>query len=155
MIKKPGVLKDPWRTTPQSIAAPPVKRARPQPSEGHDTLDKKQRVTVDLKNYGGLFAERSTSSTDVVLQFLNFFVSNLSLVEDVLADYGIAVAQLDHEPKSLNFYIQREDGWTLAVPHQASRDHASMQLIQAALTLINEPKVGRLLAKEGLGAYKV
>jgi len=151
--KKPGVLNDPWRKAPVVEKPKVVRKAQPVP-EDRDVLTIDQPYMLALQNYGGLCLLGGKTGTDVLLKLLDFCVDHLKRVDDVLANYGVVVAQLDHEPRKLLFYLQREDGWTLAVPEAVSRDNASVQLIQAVLTLQNDSTLKTLLTKYKLSAYR-
>lgn len=155
MSKKPGVLRDPWRGTPLPPPVVPRKPITAKRQPERDVVGISTPFVLELKNYGGLSAIGAKTSTDVVLKLLDFCVMHLNRVEDVLADYGIVLAQLDHEPRKLLFYLQREDGWTLAIPDAPSRDYASVQLIQAVLTLQNDASIQKLLQQHNLSAYRL
>ena len=156
MPKKPGLLNDPWRKAPEPLPVPrpAVARKRAVPQEDRDTTVVELPHILALQNYGGLSLIGGKSSTEVLLKLLDFCVEHRTQVEDTLADFGIVVAQLNHEPKKLHFYLQREDGWTLAVPEAPSRDYASVQIIQAVLTMQSDKALAALLSKHKLSAYK-
>jgi mannitol/fructose-specific phosphotransferase system IIA component (Ntr-type) len=53
------------------------------------------------------------------------------------------------------FYLQRADGWLLAVPEAGSRDEGILQLIQAFVKLDQDPKLQTKLRRYYIRPFKM
>lgn len=163
MSEKPkkGIFKDPWRTSANEVTIPQdPAHYKPspldvEPVDSDNDKNGVQHVSVALPNYGGITVGGTNNSQELGRRLLEFCVVNQKIVEPYLLQYGIVVVKLGIGIK-LNtlFYIQRSDGWTLAVPEVSSREQGLLQLIQAFLELANNPSTQALLAKANIRPYK-
>jgi hypothetical protein len=156
-VQKKGIFRDPWRT---AVPAPkPTAPIPPPPSDvdpdDTDVTAGRQCVSISLPNYGGITAHGTDNPQELGRRLLEFCVANQKIVEPYLLQYGIIIVKLvAHTKLNTVFYIQRSDGWTLAVPQANNREQGLLQLIQAFLTLSNNPSTHTLLEQAALRAYK-
>lgn len=155
MTHKPGLLKDPWRTTNKKAAPIPAKKAAPPPPAVADEKFVRQYALVEVKKYGGFTLENGISPTDAILAVLRMCVENTAVLDTVLTEHGIVVARLETPPRKVDFFVQRDDGWTLAIPDAANRSQASIQLINALMSIQGDNALKPLLLKYKLQAYKL
>lgn len=173
--KRIGVLRDPWRTaTPDTTvnsagdtvntASGEVVRRAPTVSEqaandpGDDIngdMEGVKQTTVELKNYGGIVVKGAESSAHAAAHILQFCVDNNTDIEKVLTRYGVVVAKIHPGQLKAPFYIQRRDGWTLAVPMARTRDEGCLQLIQALLAVRLETRAGLRMLDAGITPFKM
>ncbi len=157
--KMPGVMSDPWRN--QKSAPPPPKPqvTPPAPSEVdpiEEDLQDAKYATIELKGYGGITAEGTNNTQIAASRLLNFCVENRDAIEPIFTQYGVIVAHMqlqrfDH----IKFYIQRRDGWIVAIPDARTRDDGALQLIQAMLQVQAEPKLREKMRAVKLRAFKM
>lgn len=163
---KPGVIRDPWRTTPRPAASPSTPAARKTPTETplvdathEDDIDVdsegRKYSTIELKNYGGIVVEGTASTTQAAAQVLKFCVDNHKEIDRIFLDFGVVVTKLEPGYLQAPFYIQRSDGWTLAIPQATSRDQGCLQLIQALLRLKSNASLSRKLTEYRIKPYRV
>lgn len=157
-------MSDPWRKAP---AAAPPSPPRPTPSTAKvplpiasagDTDDFGAKyTTIDLRGYGGITLEGTQDVPIATLQLLNFCVQEKAAIEDTLAEFGVVLAELPllRPENALKFYIQRADGWTLAIPLAPSREAGALQLIQAFMKLNSIPALREKLQKHKIKPYKI
>jgi len=160
---KPGMLADPWRKAPAVAPAPPPRIMSstanvPLPIENAGDTDNfgAKYTTIDVRGYGGITLEGTQDVPIAALQLLNFCVQEKPAIEDTLADYGIVISQLPllQPTNTIKFYMQRADGWTLAIPLAASREAGALQLIQAFAKLYSVPALREKLQKYKIKPYK-
>lgn len=164
--KPPGLLSDPWRNTntpevPPTVSSVKPRKNRPQIdkqfglAEIHDDdLQGPKHATLALDGYGGVTVDGTDDLTSIGAQILAFCVDNLTSIENTLLQYGILVTQLQPGNLKSKFYVQREDGWTLAVPGVLNRETGRLQLIQALAALYVDPKICHLMKKYRIRPYK-
>jgi hypothetical protein len=158
--KKPktGVLHDPWRTSLAAPDAPKPKRV-PTPSTDNspinDDLRDTQYATIALKGYGGITIEGVTELKHAAAQLLKFCVDQEKLVDDILVQFGVLLAQMPVGNLKTKFFIQRADGWLIAVPEAKTRDEGCLQLIQAMVKIDQSPPLHLLLRKYHIRPYKM
>jgi hypothetical protein len=162
---KPGVIKDPWRSdnsNPRAASKLPRKVVEEAPlvdatHEDDIDVDSKGRkyATIELKNYGGVVVAGTDSTTQAAGQVLKFCVDHHTQVERIFLDFGVVVTRLDPGTLNAPFYIQRADGWTLAIPEAETRDQGCLQLIQALLKLKSSAMLSDKLAQYRIKPYKI
>lgn len=161
--KKHGILSDPWRApaAAKPVAESPEVRIfkqtqlsekKPKPAPIEERPDR--RATLELRGYGAITARNCENSSQTALSVLSFLAANLKAVEPILTDYGILVTQTTARPKNVKFFVQRDDGWLLAVPGVSSRESGAMQLIQALIQINALPGFKKKLEDAGISAYK-
>ncbi len=151
---KKGIFRDPWRT---AELPPPPAITRPVPAEpvDSDTVDSAQYVSTAIPNYGGITVSGTNNPQELGRRLLEFCVKNQKIVEPYLLQYGIVVVKLALGTKlNTQFYIQRSDGWTLAVPDIRDREQGLLQLIQAFLALATNTVTNALLEAASIQPYK-
>lgn len=155
----PGLLKDPWRNPQPVTASKPVDTNIPLVSEETSPINQDIQApsyaTIALKNYGGITVAGVLEINHAAAQILKFCVDHIKQVDDILVKYGVVVAQLPLEKLNTPFYIQRADGWLLAVPAAKTRDEGCLQLIQALVTVSQHPKLRAELKTYQIRPYKV
>jgi hypothetical protein len=153
--KMPGILSDPWRSGVPEEPVPRMRANKPVEPEQDPDADFAADVhtSIVLEGYGGirLTTKSTTPSPGAIL--LQFCVDNLSVIDPILVEYGVLVDKLSSPVGKLPFYIQRGDGWCLAIPDAPSRDAACLQLIQALLKMYTIPSIQSLLVKAGIIPY--
>jgi hypothetical protein len=170
-MAKRGIVSDPWRTpvaeAPAEAAENPfeetanVPDAPAPPSHTGDDIDvdvgARPVGVLSVRNYGGITVIGAPSPTHVAAQVLRFLVDNLKEVDRILTDYGVVVTRLNaHDSIARTpFYVQRQDGWTLAMPAVSSRDAGCVQLIQALLNLQKTPRLKAKMEHLGIRVYRV
>ena len=128
--KMPGMVRDPWRS--QKVAAPsPPKVTPPTPAEldleNDEDLDGEKFATIELVGYGGVTAEGTNSTKIAAARLLDFCVKERELLDPIFLDFGIILAQRKIQAlPHIKFYIQRNDGWTLAIPGVRTRDEGAL-----------------------------
>jgi len=133
MSKTPGILTDPWRQDTPPVAPPKEPPPTPNSLAGEqdpDISSVARSATLELKGYGGITVEGFDTLTEAAAHILAFCIQHLPVIEDRLISYGVLVAKLD-APAKAQFYVQRKDGWTLALPEARDRDEGLLSLIQA------------------------
>jgi hypothetical protein len=153
--KRIGVLRDPWRTNVPEFTTnsagervdtatgqrrpvvPTVSQeaARDTGDDINDDMEGTRQATIELKNYGGVTVKGAASSAHAAAQILKYCVDNSAAIDKVLTRYGLVVTKLHPGQLKAPFYIQRQDGWTLAIPMARTRDEGCLQLIQALLAI--------------------
>lgn len=164
---KPGVVQDPWRTAPPVPTPPKVQRTPrvPVPStqgapEQGDTDDTAfdHYATLELPGYGGITVRspQRQGASYVALRLLDFCREHAAQIEPTLTDFGVVFTQgaLNAPLEKPLFYIQRRDGWMLAVPQAKTREGGAFQLIQAFLALSALPHVRPHLERYQIRPYK-
>jgi len=162
------VVRDPWRTI-----EPPVSRdtagnvktpTEPTLSQtaayeaGDDIAEdmgERRSATIELKKYGGITVTGAASPSHAAAQVLKLCVDNLKLVESTLTTFGIIVTKMQPGKLTTPFYVQRDDGWTLAIPMVRNRDEGCLQLIQAMLALRMVPGVDAKMQALKIQPYKM
>lgn len=163
--KMPGLLQDPWRA---SVPEPPPRRnlesVEPPPgvptisadaSPIHDDLQDPKHATIELKGYGGITVDGVDELTHAASQVLQFCIDHQATIDDTLLQYGVLVAKVPVTRTTTKFYVQRKDGWMLAVPDANSRDEGCLQLIQAMLEIYRLPKMKKTMRKYRIRPYKM
>lgn len=167
--KAPGLLNDPWRTIetepvapkPQAPGASPgaVPGAVPVAStrRNGDTNESPRSIaTIELKGYGGITVEDVTDTPMAAARLLEFCVDHRKDIESTLTEYGIVLAKLDlKQISNINFYIQRTDGWVLAIPGAATREVGRFHFIQAFIRMQSNPGLKKKLEEYRIRPYKV
>jgi hypothetical protein len=158
--KVPGMLQDPWRSAqvPAPTKARPTKQSpEPENSVG-DTDDESEHsplATIDLKGYGAITVGNASTSMSAAARILGFTVNNRKDLEKIFTDFGVVIAQMPlRGSEKLKFYIQRADGWILAIPGAMTRDAGCLQLIQALLHLNTVPSLKKKLEDAKISVYK-
>lgn len=156
--------KDPWRESAKELANATdtsgskvtSKTSKITTAVDSDNADdtSQQQVTLHFKNYGGITIKDADSNGAAALIMLNTLVDNEEEVSDVLLNYGLILTKLDSAPPS-KFFIQRDDGWTLAAPDVPSRDIGFFQFIQALLELKTRDKIGKQMKEKGICPFKM
>jgi hypothetical protein len=153
---KPGMLQDPWRSAQVPVPKPVPKERTP--ATGDYTEEESEGLplaTVDLKGYGAITIGNTTASMSAAARILEFAVNNRKDLERTFADFGIVIAQMPLQGSGkLKFYIQRADGWILAIPGAETRDAGCLQLIQALLQLKTIPSLKKRLEDAKISVYK-
>jgi hypothetical protein len=151
--KRPGIFNDPWRTSqvkaPISADTQATKSPEPPalaPPDDNGQTEAIKKVHLSLPNYGGLTITGTDSSQQAAKIILEFCIKYLQNIEPVLLQYGIVVVKLNANTETnALFFIQRSDGWILAIPEAKTRDQGLLQLIQAFLALQANPVTNKLL----------
>jgi len=170
MVKR-GIVHDPWRTPVAATPAEPeenpfektanVPEAPPAPSQVGDDVEAEEAArqigTLSVKNYGGITVIGAPTPTHVAAQVLRFLVDNLKEVDRMVTEYGVVITRLGPNDSVARtpFYVQRQDGWTLAMPAVSSRDAGCVQLIQALLSLQRTPRLRAKMEQLGIRVYRV
>lgn len=160
MNKRPGLVKDPWQL---SAASTEVRKPKLPPEVSptvarhsddiEKDLEKKKRATIDVKNYGGIVVGGTTDATEAAATLLRFCVDHAKYVEPILLNYGVILIQLTQTKLGTPFYIQRADGWTLAIPDVPTREQGCLQLIQAVNAMTKDSFLGPKLDIYQISAY--
>ncbi len=161
--RRPGMLQDPWRNMVAPVPEAPAAAAANVPevarNDAGDDIDGDmehvRKATIELKNYGGITVTGAQSPSHAAAQVLQFCVDNLKLVDQTLISFGIVVTKLHPGKLTTPFYVQRNDGWTLAVPMVKTRDDGCLQLIQAMLALRTDPAAGAKMRELKIQPYKM
>jgi hypothetical protein len=154
---KKGIFKDPWRSAPVPTAPLPSKTVALPSQEPIDNAESLpvQSVSATLPNYGGITVLGTGNPQELGRRVLEFCVQNAKIVEPYLLQYSIVIVRLPLTTKlNTPFYIQRSDGWTLAVPDVTTKEQGLLQLIQAFLELTQTPNTRTLLEQAGIRPYK-
>jgi len=169
--KIPGLLKDPWRSAP--VEPPPpranLKEQPPLPenlpaavrtistddSPILEDLQDAVHSTIELKGYGGITVDGVEQMNHAAAQVLQFCVDHYEKIDDIFVKYGVLLAQLPINELTTKFYIQRADGWLMAVPEAKSRDEGCLQLIQAMLEAYRNPKLRESMRKYRIRPYRM
>ena len=162
--KVPGLLKDPWRTQP--TAPPPevkntprVKTSKPEVTgavQAEDELKPQERACIEIAGYGGIIVEGVNSVPAATIRLLEFCIDHRSEIEKTFTEFGVVIAQLPVAPMpNLKFYVQRKDGWLLAIPAVPTREAGCFQLIQAMTQLQTSPALKKKLESYKIRPYKV
>lgn len=157
--KVPGMLQDPWRSAQAPVAAKAAKTAQPikevrDDSDGEES-EHTPLATIDLKGYGAITVANATTSMSAAARILEFTVNNRKDLEKTFTDFGVVIAQMPlRGSEKLKFYIQRADGWILAIPGALTRDAGCLQLIQALLQLNTIPALKKKLEDAKISVYK-
>lgn len=158
--KIPGILSDPWRrsSTPAKSVHLPEPEPEPDldPSPVNDDIqDDAQHSTIELKGYGGITVDGVSKLGHAAAQVLQFCVDNHTKIDSTLLKYGVLVAKVPVTPLKLQFYVQRQDGWLLAVPEAQTRDEGCLQLIQAMMEIYRDSFLRQVLTKYRIRPYKM
>lgn len=159
--KAPGLLKDPWRTVEPEPVAPKPADTLPQtaPStrrQGDDDEGPRATATIDLKGYGGITVEDVDGVPMAAVRLLEFCVDHRKDIDEILTEYGIVLAKMDlKQVNGIHFYIQRADGWVLAIPGVATRELGRFQFIQAFVRIQSNPVLKKKLEQYKIRPYKV
>lgn len=157
MTEKPftGILKDPWRSMP--VEPPPTNKPTTptDTSPLTDDLRETQYATIELKGYGGITIDGVSKAKHAAAQLLKFCVDHEKLIADILVQFGVLLTKIAVTKLDTPFYIQRADGWLLAVPEAKTRDEGCLQLIQAMVKVDQHPKLQVLLRKYHIRPYKM
>ena len=159
MAKKPftGVLKDPWRSAPKG--PPPSKVKKPTASEAdsplNDDMRDAQYAHIELRGYGGITVDGVSESRHAAAQLLKVCVDFHKQIDPILVRYGVLITQLPVTELNTKFYVQRADGWLLAVPEAQSLDEGRLQLIQAMMAINQDPELRKHLRRYHLRPYKM
>jgi hypothetical protein len=163
--KRAGILRDPWRAltskqSPSDSTEPPAptlseKAAVDAGDDINGDMEGKKTSTIELKNYGGITVQGAESPSHAAAQVLKFCVDNLKIVEETLISFGVLVTRLHPGKLTTPFYVQRADGWTLAIPMVKNRDEGCLQLIQALLALRTNPIASAKMRELKIQPYKV
>jgi len=149
-MKKPGMVNDVWRVEPDVPQKQAPVRPAPTPSpidsRFSDDIDqdtaRKKSSTIELKNYGGIKVDNVSNATEAAAMILQFCVEFAKQTEPLLLAYGIILVKLTPGKLDTPFYIQRADGWTLAIPEVTSREQGCLQLIQAVSRIKKDAFLG-------------
>lgn len=163
--KIPGMLQDPWRSGPTATPATPTsapktapKTAQPTPTNLDEDGEEKSHIelsTIELKGYGAITIGHATTAQGAAGRLLEFAVINRKDLEKTFTEFGIVIAQMPLQGSAnLKFYIQRTDGWILAIPGAVTRDAGCLQLIQALLQLNTIPILKKKLEDARISVYK-
>lgn len=163
--KMPGMLHDSWRTPQATEQAPPI-RTRAKVAAGSETTPTyadnpedsdgtAELCTITLKGYGAITFGRASTTTGAAGRMLEFAVGYRKDLEEIFTEYGVVVAQMSTQAvDDLKFYIQRKDGWVLAIPGAGTRDEGCLQLIQALLKMVTVPALKKKLEDAKISVYK-
>ena len=162
--KTPGILHDPWKTVPAderpTIPAKPCAQLKPDATLSNinngDIDSDLRTLRIVVKDYGGITIRAPELAGTAGSIILDFCVNNLTLIDQVLVEFGILVEKLKLSKQLIRspIYVQRSDGWTLTVPDAYTRDAAYIQLIQAFLKLNTYPKIRAILTKYAITPYR-
>lgn len=156
----PGLLRDPWRV---GASAPKVEPEVPEhvrtistdDSPILDDIQEECHSTIELKGYGGITVDGVTKLNHAASQVLKFCVDHHKEIDDIFLQYGVLLTPFDVTDLQLSFFIQRDDGWLLAVPEATTRDAGCLQLIQAMLEVYTLPKLRKKMQKYRIRPYKM
>lgn len=160
--KMPGLLKDPWRSAPPPT--PATKYIRPASNKPEttgasvpdDDLRPEVLACIEFKGYGGITVEDVATPAAAVTRLLEFCVDHRAEIEKTFTDFGIVIAQLPVAAMpDIKFYLQRNDGWLLAIPDAVTREMGCFQLIQAMLKLHADSGPKKKLESYKIRPYKV
>jgi len=159
--KAPGLLNDPWRTIEVAPVAP--KPEAPGPvhvtstrRSGDDNESPRAIATIELKGYGGITVEDVSDTPMAAARLLEFCVDHRKDLESTLTEYGIILAKLDlKQIRNIHFYIQRADGWVLAIPGAATRELGRFHFVQAFIRMQSNPVLKKKLEEYRIRPYKV
>ncbi len=165
--RPPGIVRDPWRNF-SSIVPKPEAQPRKPISEEEDGADidvdtdtdtdthQEKYATILLQGYGGITVDGVTEPTHAALRVLEFCVDHRREIEPYLVEYGVIVVKMERvKTPDIKFYIQRADGWLLAIPGATTRDDGCAQLIQAMLRIQVNPALKKKLVEYHIRPYKV
>lgn len=159
--RMPGLLKDPWRTIAPPEAKKPPPRSLKQPEitgaeKAEDELKPEVRACIELKGYGGITVEGVNTIPAASTRLLEFCIDNRVKIEKTLTEFGVVIAQMPVTAMpDIKFYIQRKDGWLLAIPGVLTREAGCFQLIQALMKLQADPAIKKTLESYKIRPYKV
>ena len=147
--KMPGMVTDPWRNSPninKMLEPPPPAVISTQEIE--EDLQDQKFATIELKGYGGITVDGTNELKIAAVRILEFCIAHQTKIEDYFTEHGIVVTKLPKTSLSnVKFYIQRGDGWILAIPDAKTRDEGCFQLIQAMLKIQAQPSLNTLLTE--------
>lgn len=155
--KTPGILKDPWREpAPPPPVQEPRRKKEDQPSQSrNEDYGPDQISSIVLEGYGCITVTGADRPIAAAIRVLEFCVDNRADISATFADYGVVIAKMEKGSMSnIHFYVQRKDGWLIAIPNAESRDAGCLQLIQAFLELNTLPHVKKSLEKYQIKTYK-
>jgi len=164
----PGLLNDPWRSTSPE-PTPSQKHSETLPenlplhvrtistddSPIHDDIQSPLTATIELKGYGGITVAGVEQLPHAAAQVLKFCVDHAKNIDDIFMQYGVLLTQMPITELTTKFYIQRADGWLLAVPEAKTRDEGCLQLIQAMAEAYRVPNLREQMTKYRIRPYKV
>ena len=169
--KVPGLLNDPWRS---ATVSPPVRqpaRKEPEPlppdlpiavrtistddSPIENDIQVPSHATIELKGYGGITVDGVEQMNHAGAQVLKFCVDHHKKIDDIFVQYGVLLTQLPVSELNLKFYIQRADGWLMAVPEAKTRDEGCLQLIQAMMEVYRNTFLREQMRKYRIRPYKM
>jgi hypothetical protein len=161
-----GVVQDPWRQwvspedpnpdeTPEEAKAALARTFKPDASPIEDDIQNERHATISVPQYGGITVDGLAEIQQAVAHLLKFCVDNRNQIEDIFLQYGVVLVQLEPGQLESPFYIQRRDGWTLAIPDALNREAGCVQLIQAFLALNQDPKIRKILKMYQIRPYKM
>lgn len=156
--KMPGILADPWRrsSAPTKAVHIPEREVNPDPSPiDVDIQEDAQHSTIELKGYGGITVDGVSKLGHAAEQILQFCVDNHAKIDSTFLKYGVLVAKVPVAQMKLQFYVQRKDGWLLAVPEAQTRDEGCLQLIQAMMEIYRDSSLRQALTKYRIRPYKM
>jgi len=170
--KMPGLLNDPWRAAPPDASPRPVpahKEPEPLPanlpqsvrtistddSPIENDIQKPCHATIELKGYGGITVDGVDQMHHAGAQVLKFCVDHSDQIDDIFVQYGVLLAQMPITELTTKFYVQRADGWLLAVPEANTRDEGCLQLIQAMVEVYRNLKLREAMTKYRIRPYKM
>lgn len=153
--KVPGLLKDPWRNAssmaPAAALTAPVEPVVTSTQEIEEDLQAEKFATIELKGYGGITVEGTNEIPVAAVRLLEFCVDHKKEIESIFTDYGVVIAKMEvRKMPAIKFYIQRSDGWLIAIPGAPTRDAGCFQLIQALMRV-----QANALLKKKLESYKI
>jgi hypothetical protein len=159
--KTPGLLRDPWRSAVPAAPAPSRQvEAQEPPEVDAEDIDNNEThaatATIELKGYGGITVTGTDHIQAAAVRLLEFCVAHRKEIEPTFTEFGLVIAQLPvQKSTNLKFYIQRGDGWMLAVPNARTRDEGCFQLIQAMMRLYFDPELKKKLESFKIRPYKM
>jgi len=159
--RMPGLLKDPWRTITPPESKKPSPRSVKQPEitgaeQAEDELKPETRACIELKGYGGITVEGVNTIPAAATRLLEFCIDNRVQIEKTLTEFGVVIAQMPVTAMpNIKFYVQRKDGWLLAVPGVPTREAGCLQLIQALMKLQADAGIKKKLESYKIRPYKV
>lgn len=160
-IKRPGIFTDPWRTATAAAVVPVLEQRKAKAvasavEEFEEDISDPKHATLELKGYGGITVDGVSAPLNAAAQILKFCVENKSKIEQTLLQYGIILVKMSQLAKlTTKFYIQRDDGWTLAIPDASTRDNGCLQLIQALLEINSDPAMKGSMQHYRIRPYKM
>jgi hypothetical protein len=149
-MKRPGLVKDPWH-----VAAPvaPTPRQKTPAQVSQASLRHDDNIDKDIEKKKVATIEGTDDATEAAAMLLRFCVDHSKYTEPLLLNYGILLVQLTNSPVRTPFYIQRADGWTLAIPDVATREIGCLQLVQAVNAMRKDPFLGPKLDLYQIRSY--